>query len=449
MARFLYGAATASYQIEGAVKQDGRGASVWDRFSHTPGTIKTGENGDRACDHYRQLNGDLDLMSSLGLDAYRFSVSWSRILPEGTGRVEEKGLDFYDRLVDGLCQRGISPFLTLFHWDLPQALQDEFGGFSSRRAVDAYLRYVELVSRRLGDRVKHWITFNEPWVYAVLGHYFGVHAPGKRSFSTMMRVAHHQLLAHGKAVDLLHSTLPDAKVGITLNLAPVDPRSESGADRKAADLGDQFLNRFFLDPLFRASYPVDFWKRARLFRPKIEAGDMEAISRPMDFIGVNNYTREHAFRVCRPFFPFSMTGLDIPEQEYEKDGKEYTAMGWEVYPRGLYRVLCRLRDDYGNIPSYVTENGAAFTDVPASDGVHDPKRMEFLKSYTAAALKAREEGCQLQGYFVWSLMDNFEWAEGYSKRFGIVYVDYESGQRIVKDSGRWYANFIREQKGRA
>lgn len=442
MNSFLFGAATASYQIEGAVTEDGRGPSVWDDFSHTPGKIRTGETGDRACDHYHRMKEDVMIMSRLGLDAYRFSIAWPRVVPDGDGAVNQAGLDFYDRLADALAEAGIVPFATLFHWDLPSALQKKYGGFADRRCAEAYVRYVEAVTARLGDRVKHWITFNEPWVYSVVGHMLGIHAPGKKNPWQMMRVAHHQLLAHGMAVDVIRAAVPDARVGITLNLAPIHPRSGSEKDRKAAFLADQFLNRFYLDPVFKKEYPRELWKKIGPVRPKVRAGDMDIIGRKIDFLGINNYTRERAYHKRRPLFPFHMTGMDIPETEFEKDGVRYTAMGWEVYPEGLYELLTRIRDEYGNPVTYITENGAAFTDRPENGVVNDRKRIEFLEEYTASVMKAEADGCNVRGYFVWTLIDNFEWAEGYAKRFGLVHVDFETGERTVKESGKWYSGYI-------
>jgi beta-glucosidase len=442
---FTFGAATASYQIEGAVQEDGRASSIWDTFSHTPGKVKHGHTGDEACDHYHRYLEDVALMADLGLDAYRFSIAWPRVIPQGRGKVNEAGFDFYSRLVDALLEAGITPYATLFHWDLPQALQDCCGGFTDRRTVDAFADYAQSVVERLGDRVKHWITFNEPWVHAVVGHLLGMHAPGRRNPWAAFRTVHHQLLAHGEAVRRIRSIDREASVGITLNLMPIHPQSGRPADRRAAETADQFLNRLFLDPLFRGVYPPQLRRRARLFLPRIAAGDMALIAEPIDFLGINNYTRALARRSLRtpPFF-FDMTGRDVPEGEFVKDGIQHTSMGWEVYPAGIHELLTRIRDEYGNHPVYITENGAAFDDRIAADGrVHDHKRGEFLSAYLSQVSRALEEGCNVRGYFVWSLLDNFEWAEGYDKRFGLIYVDYSSQRRIIKDSGYWFRNFIR------
>ncbi len=449
---FVFGAATAAYQIEGAAEQDGRGPSVWDTFSHIPGKIKPGHNGDVACDHYNRYREDVGIMDSIGLDAYRFSVSWPRVIPEGDGSVNEAGIDFYSRLVDALLEKNITPYATMFHWDLPQSLQDRFGGFASPEITNRFADYASLLVRRLGDRVKHWITFNEPWVYAVLGHRLGVHAPGRKSISAAVKTAHHQLLSHGKAVRRVRDLDPEAEVGITLNLMPIYPETERRRDRAAADMADQFLNRLFLDPLFKGMYPEELWNRLTLFRPKVTAEEMDTIGEPIDFLGTNTYTREWA-RFSLKQFPlfFDMTGMkDVPDGDYVKEGVQYTSMGWEVYPEALHRILLRIKNDYGNVPLYVTENGAAFEDsaVEDSDGwrVHDRKRVDYLKKHIAKVAQARSEGADVRGYFVWSLLDNFEWAEGYDKRFGIVYVDYESQERILKDSAYWYRGLISERR---
>ncbi|MFO7850585.1 MAG: GH1 family beta-glucosidase [Spirochaetia bacterium] len=450
---FIFGAATASYQIEGAVDEGGRGPSVWDTFSHTPGKIKSGHNGDVACDHYNRFEEDVKLMSSLGLDAYRFSVSWPRVIPEGAGRVNEEGVDFYSRLVDSLLEHNITPYVTMFHWDLPQELQDRFGGFSSPEITDVFADYAELLVRRLGDRVKDWITLNEPWVFSVLGHLLGVHAPGKKNYRAAFRTAHYQLVAHGKAVQRIRSIDPESRAGITLNLMPVYPETDKPKDRKAADMADQFLNRLFLDPLFKGEYPEELWKKIALFRPKVSEGEMELIGEKIDFLGVNTYTREWArHSLTKPPLFFNMTGMQGAERDYVKDGVQYTSMGWEVFPEGIHQILLRIKNRYGNIPTYITENGAAFEDtpVPAEDvepseeelRVHDEKRVSYLQEYTARVARAIDEGADVRGYFVWSLLDNFEWAEGYTKRFGIVYVDYKTQRRIIKDSGYWYRDFI-------
>src|SRR5579864_8881487 len=395
---FIWGAATASYQIEGAVYEDGRGESVWDRFSHTPGKVRGGDTGDVACDFYHRYPQDIRLMKELGLDAFRFSIAWPRVFPQGRGEVNKPGLDFYDRLVDGLLEQGIEPFATLFHWDSPQALEDE-GGWRERATAHAFAEYAEVVAERLGDRVKHWMTHNEPWVYAWIGNSWGQHAPGRTSEADAVAVAHHLLLSHGWAVD--------------------------GAG-----------NRWFLDPIFRGSYPADLLERNGLVAPYVQDGDLEAMAAPIDFLGVNNYFR---FIVS--------AGADGP-QFIRNPEAQHTEMDWEVYPDGLYEVLVRVAKDYAPKAIYVTENGAAFGDVRVHDGaVHDPERTSYLQTYIGAVGRAIADGAPVKGYFVWSFLDNFEWAHGYSKRFGIVYIDYPTLERVPKDSFYWYRDHIAGRRG--
>lgn len=429
---FIFGTATASYQIEGAAKEDGKGESIWDRFTATPGTISDGSSGLEACDHYHRYGDDVALMQQLGLDAYRFSVSWPRILPEGTGRVEERGLDFYSRLVDQLLSAGITPFVTLYHWDLPQVLQDR-GGWENRDISAWFTEYVSHVVARLGDRVKHWITLNEPFVIAFLGNFTGEHAPGKKNRRAAFRVTHNLHRAHGAAVDAIRGQHPEAKVGITHAVSPVHPASPR--DLNAARRGDALMNRIFLDPLFGKGYPEGVERLINSANPDRRPDDLELASRPVDFVGLNNYTRQIARRTLLPIPGFRFLDRSVAESEY-------TEMGWEVYPRGLAELCYRMRDEYGNPPVYITENGAAFPDRVEGDRVADKRRIAFLEAYLTELAGAAAAGCDVRGYFVWSFMDNFEWAHGYSKRFGIVYVDYESQRRILKDSGRWYADLI-------
>jgi len=434
-ADFVWGAATASYQIEGAWDEDGKGPSIWDVFCRVPGAIQNGDTGNVACDHYHRWREDVGLMRELGLRAYRFSISWPRVLPEGRGRVTPAGLDFYDRLVDALLDAGIQPFVTLYHWDLPQALQDA-GGWPWRDVTQYFAHYADLVSRRLGDRVSHWITLNEPWVAAYAGYGNGVHAPGIQNPLAAIQATHHLLLAHGKAVPVLRENGTDeTRVGITLNLSPVHPASGSTEDEAAAQRFDGFLNRWFLDPLFRGRYPEDMMETLGMALPDFPEEDYGIISVPLDFLGVNNYTRN--------VIANDPDSLVVETREVKPDGRPYTEMGWEVYPEGLYEVLTRVQRDYGPPLLYITENGAAFADSVGPDGcVHDRDRVEFLREYIAQAHQAIQEGVPLAGYFAWSLMDNFEWAYGYSKRFGLVYVDFDTQERIIKDSGDWYREVI-------
>lgn len=438
---FRFGAATASYQIEGAVAEDGRGTSIWDTFCRRPGAIRNGDTGDKTCDHYHRYPEDIALMRDIGLDAYRMSVAWPRVVPDGVGTVNDRGLDFYDRVVDNLLSAGIEPFVTLYHWDLPHALQDR-GGWANRDIAHWFGDYVDHVVHRLGDRVSHWITLNEPKVFTMLGHLLGMHAPGARNPWRYFRAVHHALLAHGEAVQRIRARASDARVGITLDLSPVYPETETPRDRRAAAIADEALNRFFLDPVLRGRYP-DFARRVRLFMPRVRPDDMTQIRQPLDFLGLNNYTRTYVRAAPVPGFGFWSSAIEIAEHEAVRNGVQYTSMGWEVYPDGIYQLLTRIRDEYGNIPVYVTENGAAYSDHPTLDGsVHDPLRVEYLAAYLGAVARAVDEGCDCRGYFVWTLMDNFEWAEGFDKRFGLVYVDFATGARTPKTSARWYRDLI-------
>ena len=438
---FLWGVATASYQIEGAATEDGRGESIWDRFCATPGKVLNGDSGLVACDHYHRYREDVALMRELGVKAYRFSIAWPRILPDGRGQVNPAGLDFYDRLVDTLLDAGIEPFVTLYHWDLPQALQDEIGGWGSRETSYAFANYVDIVSRHLGDRVQNWITLNEPYVSTFMGHEMGRMAPGLKDPRLAWQVSHHLLLGHGLAVPILRANSgPQARVGITLNLTPMYAATASAEDQLAAQIRDGKTNRWFLDPVFKGSYPSDLLTRLGDMAPKTAAADAGIIAVPLDFLGVNNY--------YRAIISQGPGGIPDDIKQIRPEGAEFTEMGWEVYPRGLYDLLTRLHQDY-TIPQYfITENGAAFNDTVSADGhVHDPRRVQYLHDYLLQAQAAIAGGVPLAGYFAWSLMDNFEWAFGYSKRFGIVYIDYPTQRRIIKDSGYWYRDTIAANGG--
>ena len=428
---FLWGAATAAYQIEGAWNEDGKGESIWDRFSHTPGKVLGGDNGDVACDHYHRWRDDIGLMRELGLHAYRLSISWPRVLPAGVGAVNSAGLDFYDRLIDGLLEAGIQPYVTLYHWDLPQALQDH-GGWANRDTVAAFANYADVVVRRLGDRVKNWITHNEPWCISFLSHWIGEHAPGMRN-GPALAVAHHVLLSHGEAVPVLRAGSPGAQVGITLNFSPAYPASDSAADQAAAVRHDGFFNRWFLDPLYGRGYPADMVALYGAMMPEIQQSDLERVAAPTDFLGVNYYNRAVIRHDSNT--PLLETAQEHPEGEY-------TAMDWEVYAEGLRALLVRLQNDYAPARMYITENGAAYPDTLAADGVRDEARIRYLTGHLAAAHAAIGQGAKLAGYFYWSLMDNFEWAWGYSRRFGIVYVDYPTQRRTLKDSAKVYRDII-------
>ncbi len=438
-ANFVWGAATASYQIEGAWDEDGKGPSIWDTFSHTPDKVQDGDTGDTAVDHYHRWQDDIQVMKAVGLKAYRLSISWPRVLPDGEGHVNETGLGFYDRLVDGLLEAGIQPYVTLYHWDLPQALQDK-GGWGNRSIVEAFSCYTEAVAQRLGDRVKHWITLNEPHVFAYAGHYGGRHAPGIMHLPTANQVAHNSLVAHGRAVSVLRALWSDAQVGITLNLSLAYPASDMPADRQAARVSDGQLNRWFLDPIFGRGYPEDMLTFYGDSVPVVEPEDMEVIAAPIDFLGVNYYTNRFVRAVSADEDAFGFTGLK--PNELEQAGYEVTEMGWPVMPDGLRELLVNLYREYRPSALYITENGAAFNDLVENGEVHDPRRVEYLKEHFIAARRAISDGVPLRGYFVWSLLDNFEWAFGYSKRFGIVHVDYKTQARTLKDSAMYLRQVI-------
>ena len=426
---FVWGVATSSFQIEGAAQEDGKGESIWDRFCRVPGAIADASNGDVACDHYHRLASDLDLIASLGVDAYRFSVSWPRVLPDGAGALNARGLAFYERLVDGLLLRGVRPYLTLNHWDLPQALQER-GGWAARDTVHRFVEYALGVQRRLGDRVAAITTHNEPWVIAVLGHEKGNFAPGLKSRKTANQVAHHLLLSHGLALQALHAEAATAKLGIVLNLAHTEPATDSAADRECARMDDLRGRCWYTDPLFKGRYPQEVLDELGADAPLIEAGDMAAIATPMDYLGVNYYSR-NVSSAGKPF-------------DKATGGLALTEMDWEIYPRGLTELLLTLHRDYTLPPVYITENGGAFKDPMIDGRVHDADRTEYLQTHIAAMADAMKQGVPMAGYMVWSLMDNFEWSSGYAKRFGIVHVDYATQQRTLKDSALWYREFLRQ-----
>ena len=433
-ADFVWGCSTSSYQIEGAIHEGGRGESIWDRFCAEPGRIRDGSSGAVSCDHYHHWPEDLDLARSLGVNAYRFSIAWPRIVPQGRGAVNAAGLDFYERLVDGMLARGLEPWATLYHWDLPQPLQ-EHGGWKSRETVTAYLEYTDAITRRLGDRVKHWITHNEPWCSCIMGYWEGVHAPGETSLRAALQATHHVLLSHGQAVPLIRANSPGAQVGITLSLHPIVAASSSEADLAAVHRHDGSRNRWFLDPLHGRGYPADMVALFGDLVPQQQPGDLADMAAPTDFLGVNYY--------------FPEVVADAPDaaptrtRVVERQGVERTAFGWEVSPQGMVDLLVRLRQDYAPGRVYLTENGSTYEDVLRADGtVQDNERLSYLVRHLAALREAIAHGAPVQGYFAWSLLDNFEWAEGYLRRFGLAYVDYATQQRILKASGHWYRRFL-------
>jgi beta-glucosidase len=450
-AGFVWGAATAAYQIEGAANEGGRTPSIWDTFSHTPGKVVAGDTGDVACDHYHRYAQDIDLMSELGLTAYRMSVSWSRVQPHGRGPANQQGVDFYRRLVDGLLERGITPWITLYHWDLPQELEDA-GGWPNRDTADRFVDYATLMHDALGDRVRNWTTFNEPWCSAFLGYGSGDHAPGRTEPAASVAAAHHLMLAHGQALQAIRAGGGSNEYGITLNLyaiSPADPASPADAD--AARRIDGLSNRIFLDPVLRGSYPEDVVADLAKVTDfsHVRDGDLEVISTPLDFLGINYYSR-HVVATPTPDGtpsaywrkPSCYPGSE--HVEFRNRGLPVTAMGWEIDAPGLVETLVRVNREYPEVPLYITENGAAFDDVVGDDGqVEDLGRIDYFDQHLRACAEAIGQGVPLRGYFGWSLLDNFEWAWGYSKRFGMVWVDYQTQERITKSSGRWYAEVTR------
>ncbi len=436
---FLWGTATSAYQIEGDPLADGAGESIWHRFCREPGRIVDGSNGDVACRHYRLWKDDIDLMRDLGVQAYRFSIAWPRIFPTGRGRINRPGLDFYERLVDGLLEAGIEPAATLYHWDLPWALR-ELGGWPARDTARFFADYAAAVLERLGDRVRFWMTLNEPAISAVLGYLTGDHAPGWKDPGAAVRAAHHLMLGHGLAVAAMRDAAPSPiRIGIAVSVSPAYPATGAAEDRDAADRWDEAHTYWYLDPVYRSTYPAEILERLGPLAPPIRDGDLETMGAPIDFLGINYYSRT-LVRHAPGEGPIEVA----PQPALEPR----TDMGWEIFPEGLYRTLTMIRDRYDPGEIYITENGAAFRDAvrPNRDGepeVDDPDRIAFVRDHLLQVRRAIDDGVPVRGYFLWSLMDNFEWAFGYTKRFGIVYVDFETQRRILKRSGRWYAEVIR------
>ena len=431
---FLWGSATSAYQIEGSPLADGAGPSIWQRFCHTPDRVRDGDTGDVACDHYHRYLEDVALMRHLGMKAYRFSISWSRVLPQGRGPVNPMGLDFYDRLVDALLENSIEPLVTLFHWDLPAAL-DDLGGWLNPDIAHWFADYATIVFRKLDDRVKIWATLNEPWVVADGGYLHGALAPGHRNRFEAPIATHQLLRSHGAAVQA-YRVEGKHRIGIVVNLEPKYPASEQTEDRDAAARADAYMNRQYLDPIFLGRYPDEL---AEIFGdawPAWPAEDLNLIRQPIDFLGVNYYTRN-----ATRFDPGAWPLYASPVRQKRAT---YTETNWEVFAQGLTDILVWVRDRYGNPPLYVTENGAAFFDPPTAEGrrIADPLRVDYMRKHIGATYRAIEAGVDLRGYFVWSLLDNFEWSLGYSKRFGIVHVDFETQQRTPKDSALFYAKII-------
>ncbi|PXX45387.1 GH1 family beta-glucosidase [Undibacterium pigrum] len=431
---FLWGTATSAYQIEGAAAEGGRVASIWDSFCEQPGTIRDGSNGSMACDHYHHWPEDLDIAQNLGSNAYRFSISWPRIFSSPGSAPNPEGLAFYSRLVDGMLERGLQPWATLYHWDLPQYLQDQ-GGWLQRDTAHAFVEFADVMSKHLGDRVKHWITHNEPWCTAMLGHADGIHAPGIKDFKTAIQVCHHVLLSHGLATPVIRANVPDARVGLALNLHPISAASDKPEDFAAARLHDGLRNRWYLDPLYGRGYPQDVWQALGAYAPTVQDGDMQAMAVSTDFLGVNFYFPE--------IIEHAPGASPLNTRLVEAVGVERTAFGWEIAPEGMTSLLKRIQDDYQPHAMYITENGATYDDhIDANGEVRDELRRDYLIRHLLAVREAIRLGCQVKGYFLWSLLDNFEWAEGCSRRFGIVYVDFATQERIPKLSAYWYRDFL-------
>ena len=435
-ADFLWGTATSSYQIEGAWNEGGKGESIWDRFAHTPGKIKDGSTGDVACNHYHRYREDVSLMSELGLKAYRFSVSWPRILPLGKGSVNQEGLDFYSGLTDCLLEAGIKPLVTLYHWDLPQAL-DDLGGWANRDIAGWFADYAAVVAERLGDRVELWATLNEPQVFSMLGYFIGEHAPGLIDPLKYLSVSHNINLSHGESVTAIRAHSSIARVGTVLQIPPVYPRSDSIEDRKAARFMDGFLNRWYAEPVLLGSYPADVMDLVEEHTSPVRDGDLERIHQPLDFAGLNLYTRMFAYH--DPNIPLAQAMVD---DQHQIPGAVYTNFGWEVYPKAIYESLMRFKNEWGDLPVYITENGMSNQDTVVNGEVKDPERIAYLAAYLAQVRRAMDEGVKVKGYFLWSFMDNFEWAEGYTQQFGLVHVDFATLQRTPKASAYWYQNLI-------
>ena len=432
MSEFIWGVATSSYQIEGAANEDGRGKSIWDTFCKVPGKVANFDNGDIACDHYHRFKEDLDLMKWMGVKAYRFSVAWPRVIPDGVGRVNEMGLDFYDRLIDSLLEREIAPWLTMYHWDLPEALQLR-GGWNNREVVEWFGEYGEVLTSRFGDRVKNWMTLNEPFCSAWLGHLYGDMAPGIKDLQTALNVSHNLLMSHGLACQVIRSNVSEANVGIVINVTPAVPATDSQVDSNAAQLADGFDNRWFLDPVFGRTYPADVID-ALGASPEIHSGDMELIAQDLDFLGVNFYFRQTVAA--------DQNSKPLPIRSVNRENVKKTAMNWEVHPQAFEEILLRISKEYSPKAIYITENGSAWNDEVINGEIIDDERIDYLVRHLDAMRSARNQGAPILGYFAWSFLDNFEWAYGYEKRFGLIYVDYKTQTRTPKKSALFYRQLL-------
>jgi len=432
MSEFVWGVATSSYQIEGAANEGGRGQSIWDTFCKVPGKVANFDNGDIACDHYHRYKEDLDLMKWMGVKAYRFSVAWPRVIPDGVGRVNEMGLDFYDRLIDSLLEREIAPWLTMYHWDLPEALQLR-GGWNNREVVEWFGEYAEVLTSRFGDRVKNWMTLNEPLCSAWLGHLYGDMAPGIKDLQTALNVSHHLLMSHGLACQVIRSNVSEANVGIVINVTPAVPATDSQEDSNAAQLADGFDNRWFLDPVFGRTYPADVID-ALGASPEIHSGDMKLIAQDLDFLGVNFYFRQTVAA--------DQNSKPLPIRSVNRENVKRTAMNWEVHPQAFEEILLRISKEYSPKAIYITENGSAWNDEVINGEIIDDERIDYLARHLDVMRSAKNQGAPILGYFAWSFLDNFEWAYGYEKRFGLIYVDYKTQKRTPKKSAFFYRQLL-------
>ena len=432
MSEFVWGVATSSYQIEGAANEGGRGQSIWDTFCKVPGKVANFDNGDMACDHYHRYKEDLDLMKWMGVKAYRFSVAWPRVIPDGVGRVNEMGLDFYDRLIDSLLEREIAPWLTMYHWDLPEALQIR-GGWNNREVVEWFGEYAEVLTSRFGDRVKNWMTLNEPLCSAWLGHLYGDMAPGIKDLQTALNVSHHLLMSHGLACQVIRSNVSEANVGIVINVTPAVPATDSQEDSNAAQLADGFDNRWFLDPVFGRTYPADVIDTLGA-SPEIHSGDMKLIAQDLDFLGVNFYFRQTVAA--------DQNSKPLPIRSVNRENVKRTAMNWEVHPQAFEEILLRISKEYSPKAIYITENGSAWNDEVINGEIIDDERIDYLARHLDVMRSAKNQGAPILGYFAWSFLDNFEWAYGYEKRFGLIYVDYKTQKRTPKKSAFFYRQLL-------
>jgi len=432
MSEFVWGVATSSYQIEGAANEGGRGQSIWDTFCKVPGKVANFDNGDNACDHYHRFKEDLDLMKWMGVKAYRFSVAWPRVIPDGVGRVNEMGLDFYDRLIDSLLEREIAPWLTMYHWDLPEALQIR-GGWNNREVVEWFGEYAEVLTSRFGDRVKNWMTLNEPLCSAWLGHLYGDMAPGIKDLQTALNVSHHLLMSHGLACQVIRSNVSEANVGIVINVTPAVPATDSQEDSNAAQLADGFDNRWFLDPVFGRTYPADVIDTLGA-SPEIHSGDMKLIAQDLDFLGVNFYFRQTVAA--------DQNSKPLPIRSVNRENVKRTAMNWEVHPQAFEEILLRISKEYSPKAIYITENGSAWNDEVINGEIIDDERIDYLARHLDVMRSAKNQGAPILGYFAWSFLDNFEWAYGYEKRFGLIYVDYKTQKRTPKKSAFFYRQLL-------